>query len=131
MKPSGYLLEKGLANAEVFSGRMFAAATGALALSITFKSTITAAAPKFEFILSAAWILLTISILAQLWERLNQAVYFLSAGSGEEKESKKTLRIWCWAMLIAFLSFFFGIIALCVFAVLNNLPVAAVPGAVR
>ena len=124
MEQSGYLLEKGLADAEVFSSRMFVAATGALALSITFKSTITADAPRFEFILSAAWIFLSISILAQLWERLNQAVYFFAAGSGNEEESKKSLRMFGRAMLTAGLSFSLGIVALCVFAVLNNLPLA-------
>jgi len=116
-------VDEGLSGLRDFSNRVFTLATGALALSVTFKSSIVGGSPKFGWVLSGAWILLTVSILAQLWAQLSQGLFFLSTACGMPKKDtqveQKQLK---WALAISWLCFALGIIAICVFAVINNSP---------
>ncbi len=122
MAISEKIMDKGLACFEEFSKRLFYAATGALALSVTFKSAISANSPEHQWVLSAAWILLTLSILAQLWEQVNLGIHFIYAGSGDIKAGDIAMKKYKRAVFFSMVTFALGIVALCTFAVLNNVP---------
>lgn len=105
-----------------FSNRLFTVAAGALVLSVTFKTSILAGSPNHAWMLSAAWVLLTTSILAHLWSQLEQALFFLSSGLGDEdRAAKRDIKTQAWLLAVSWLSFALGLLALCVFAVVNNL----------
>ena len=115
------LATEGLLQLREFSNRVFTVATGTLALSVTFKSSIGSGSPNFGWLLSVSWVLLTISILAHLWAQLSQGLYFVAAGIGEEKQEKRGhLATLQWALPTAGICFSLGLISLCLFAVLNN-----------
>lgn len=115
------LVEEGLTRLRDFSNRLFTVATGALALSIAFKGTITKSAPHVSWVLSAAWILLTISILTQLWWQFTEGLYFLTKAIGDETEKAKNgCREMKWSLVVSVVSFAMGIAAMCAFAVINN-----------
>ncbi|MDX9981374.1 MAG: hypothetical protein RBU25_15230 [Lentisphaeria bacterium] len=116
------LVHEGLIGMREFSNRLFTVATGALVLSVTFKTSILAGSPNHAWMLSNAWVLLTTSILAHLWSQLEQALFLLSSGlGGENGTAERNLKTHAWLLAISWLSFALGILALCVFAVANNL----------
>ncbi len=116
------LIQEGLTGMREFSNRLFTVATGVLVLSVTFKTSILAGSPNHAWMLSTAWILLATSILAHLWSQLEQALFLLSSGlGGGNGTAERNLKFHAWLLAVSWLSFALGLLALCVFAVVNNL----------
>jgi len=103
-----------------FSDRVFTVATGALALSITFKSSITGSTAICSWILSLSWGFLTICIILQLIEHLHKWAKTTSLKMGDQKTAELAGEISFRAFRASTLFFAFGIISLCLFAILNN-----------
>ncbi len=105
------------------SYRAFTLVTGSLALSITFRSSIVAAQPEALWLLFAAWIALSISILSHIIGALAEALVYFEWAQRPPTSSKLSrthlLRIVI-PSLFTWSGFGTGIAFLTVFAVLNN-----------
>ncbi|AHF94918.1 hypothetical protein OPIT5_29895 [Opitutaceae bacterium TAV5] len=118
---------------------IFQIATGALALSITFRGEIAPEGAKAKWILSLAWILLALVPISYVFLRLmeaSNAVFWnnrhrelnekikkvkpVEPMAGIPPELQRSLKSaeLCWRVMLG--SFVFGIVALLVFGIINN-----------
>ena len=119
--------------------KIFQLSTGALALSITFRTSIAPSDAVHKWVLSAAWISLTISVVYYVCFRAHWAMFKMKSADivrdfkrrveSEEKIdempdvaalTKKETRytLICW--VITFVGFLAGMALLLIFALLNN-----------
>ncbi len=103
-----------------FSNRLFTTAAGALALSVTFKSNIAGTNSHYNWMLSLSWGLLTISILLQLTETLHKWAKERAIEMEDEPTADQAGETAFRAFRASIFCFALGIIALCLFAILNN-----------
>lgn len=113
--------EKGSEYFNQFYSRMFTVSTGALALSITFKTSLTKGSPDHLWLLSWAWVWLTTSILSHLVDRFAMGLYFFGLSTEKNMEAEIHMKISSVATLVSFLTFSAGVFSLGSFAVLNNI----------
>lgn len=118
---------------------IFHIATGALALSVTFRSEIAPAAAKAKWILSIAWVLLALVPIAYVLLKLieaSQSIYWNNLHREMEEKIKNGVEVplmkeipanlqqlnrqadLCWRIM--FISFLAGLFAFLVFGIINN-----------
>jgi hypothetical protein len=107
-----------------FCDRVITLSTGALALSITFRSSFSAAPPVRLFLLKVSWVCFTLAILAALVTHIGRIRSHKNVirqalkndGGVIISESGRVFRCAIWVM---YTSFFLAILSLAAFAFVN------------